>query len=166
MYKSTILAILGSLSLLASASPAPVKQLADRAESPEGPISVEIPRDLSISNVTVEDTEISALFKRDRCYNTGADVTINIEDARNLQRSLQNDSPNSMVFVGQANHVTFYWGAVKLCIQNAYVFENTHIKHWDAGWAIGYLLNWCCDGGNQKWYFIPPNLRSKNLISR
>ncbi|KAF6804361.1 hypothetical protein CMUS01_14868 [Colletotrichum musicola] len=70
----------------------------------------------------------------------------NQADADALQRDLQNNSPDSMSFVGAWSSVSWSWGTAKVCIANQYLADNTHIKRWEAGWAMGYIKDMCCSG--------------------
>jgi hypothetical protein len=66
-------------------------------------------------------------------------------DARLLQNDLQNSDEVAYV----PAHSYHFWdkGSARICVWNDYIFENTHVSAWEAGWAIGYINNLCCTGG-------------------
>jgi hypothetical protein len=39
-----------------------------------------------------------------------------------------------------------YWtlGSIKLCVDNNYLTENTHVSYWEAGWGALSVKNACC----------------------
>ncbi|GKT94903.1 secreted protein [Colletotrichum tofieldiae] len=70
----------------------------------------------------------------------------NQDNATELQRQLQNDNPNGLSYLPAWSTVSWSLGTAKVCISNQYLSDNTHIKRWEAGWAMGYreveLLWW------------------------
>ncbi|KAK4443641.1 hypothetical protein QBC34DRAFT_476716 [Podospora aff. communis PSN243] len=85
------------------------------------------------------------LQARDSC---GSNI-FNVQHAISMANELQNVSPNDLTFVGKTSWVSWTYGEARICIYNNYIFENTHIKRWEAGWVTGYIYNRCCNpGGN------------------
>ncbi|KZL80909.1 hypothetical protein CI238_06646 [Colletotrichum incanum] len=70
----------------------------------------------------------------------------NQDDATELQRQLQNDNPDGLSYLPAWSTMSWSLGTAKVCISNQYLSDNTHIKRWEAGWAMGYVRNLCCSG--------------------
>lgn len=71
-------------------------------------------------------------------------------DALALQNSLQNaDNANGdLNYLAAHSYLSWDWGSARVCVWNDYVFENTHVSPWEAGWAVGYINGICCTGGD------------------
>lgn len=83
------------------------------------------------------------LKRTDQCW--GPNGAFRVSDARDLQFDLQRNNANKMFLVRQnRGWISFVMGEARVCIQNNYIFENTHISGWEAGWVIGYILGKCC----------------------
>ncbi|KAK3346024.1 hypothetical protein B0T25DRAFT_520540 [Lasiosphaeria hispida] len=90
--------------------------------------------------------ERGVLGKRDTCYRQDP---FSAADMRALKARLQGSRQNEMV---ELKHGFVTWwdqGSVKLCVYNNYIFENTHLKWWEAGWAVGYIDSACCSSNSQ-----------------
>ncbi|KAF4333897.1 hypothetical protein FBEOM_12291 [Fusarium beomiforme] len=83
-----------------------------------------------------------------RGCNSGANFKAS--DAVKLQNSLQNQNPDQLVNLPARTLMEWSLGEAKICVNNWYAFENTHIKRWEAGWVTGYIRDTCC-GGNSQW---------------
>lgn len=89
--------------------------------------------------------------KRDWCGVQGDLMTKT--DIQWLQSSLQNTDPNALAYVPKRSYYSWTLGTARICIYNDYIFENTHIKRWEAGWAVGYITGRCCrTPGTPQWY--------------
>jgi hypothetical protein len=103
---------------------------------------------------TANETEAAAadLEKRgDSCG--GSRYLINKSDISALQRDLQNNNPNELKYLPKQSWTGWVYGSALVCVHNYYLFENTHVKRWEAGWAVGYISGRCCTAeNNPQWY--------------
>ncbi|KAI2467180.1 hypothetical protein F4781DRAFT_433577 [Annulohypoxylon bovei var. microspora] len=79
------------------------------------------------------------IAKRDDCssaypYNQG--------DMDNLISSLQNDGQTDYLPAGSSSGWSL--GTAVVCTYNQYLFDNTHVTHWEMGWGAGYVKGQCC----------------------
>ncbi|GKT76917.1 hypothetical protein ColTof4_09340 [Colletotrichum tofieldiae] len=88
------------------------------------------------------ETENSLLSKRDDCGTLGALFSKN--NINNLMWDLQNNNPDGMTYVPHNNFVSWSNGDAQVCVKNTYFTENTHVKRWEVGWAVGYIRDMCC----------------------
>jgi hypothetical protein len=95
------------------------------------------------------DKDSGKFSKRDEWCNTGA--LYSRADADQLQRNLQTLNPNRLKSLPARIATSWTIGTAKVCVYNHYVFENTHVKEWEVGWAMGYIAGKCCTGGNSQW---------------
>ncbi|EXL65421.1 hypothetical protein FOPG_18353 [Fusarium oxysporum f. sp. conglutinans race 2 54008] len=143
---STVLLALMPLSVLSAAVPA--KEAEPRElifkEVQEGGV---IFRAYAPYNGTDIPEEASTLEKRG--CNSGANFKSS--DAIALKNSLQNNNPDQLSYLPARTLLEWSLGEAKICVNNWYAFENTHIKRWEAGWVTGYIKDSCC-GGNSMCY--------------
>ncbi|KAI0403201.1 hypothetical protein F4802DRAFT_572724 [Xylaria palmicola] len=95
-----------------------------------------------IANTTLSQRDESgepALAKRANCYGGGA---INTQDIENLGNQLQSKGGNN--YVPKTSYVSYTLGSTKVCILNNYLFDNTHVSDWEAGWGTLAVRNDCC----------------------
>jgi hypothetical protein len=83
--------------------------------------------------------------KRDSC---GTGYPYTDSDMTALINALQSDGQTDYVPAGSS--VNWELGTAKICTYNNYLFENTHVSHWEMGWGAGYIAGECC----------PPNLNN------
>jgi hypothetical protein len=87
------------------------------------------------------------LAKRDHCDTL---TTFSESDTRALQESLQSSSAD-LTFLGAHSYHSWDHGSARICVWNDYIFENTHVSQWEAGWAVGYVFDMCCSGQGGDW---------------
>lgn len=87
------------------------------------------------------------LAKRDFC---GSGSAYSVSDMRALIKSLQSDGGNDYLPAGSTQWWTL--GTARVCTYNRYIFENTHVSHWEQGWGADATMNSCCNpNGNPQW---------------
>ncbi|PPR00742.1 hypothetical protein CVT24_000948 [Panaeolus cyanescens] len=84
------------------------------------------------------------------CYSTK--LNINRADLTALSSDLQNNNPWALTYVPSGQRIGWYLGSALVCIYNDYIFENTHVTRWEAGWAIKYIQDTCFYTGSGVWY--------------
>ncbi|XDG09739.1 hypothetical protein ABKA04_009354 [Annulohypoxylon sp. FPYF3050] len=85
------------------------------------------------------------ISKRDSC---GSDYPYTQTDMDNLISSLQSDGGNDYLPAGSS--AGWSLGTAVVCTYNQYIFENTHVSHYEMGWGAGYIKGQCCpsEGSN------------------
>ena len=73
----------------------------------------------------------------------GAGHWLNRHDANNLANDLQNNNPGQMHAVNNRRSISYELGTAKVCIENYYWYDNTHVSRWEIGWVIRYMLETC-----------------------
>ena len=144
LSKSTLAAALALLSVpfLASASPAPV------ATDTEAEAEVPFSWGVTLYNETDPAPVASGpVEKRDFC---GYGTDFNNADMNSLANWLQNTDPWSQTYLPHQSVAWWKWGTAMICVRNLYLFEDTHIPRWEAGWAVKYIRDnlGCCNGGS------------------
>ncbi|RFU72002.1 hypothetical protein TARUN_10259 [Trichoderma arundinaceum] len=86
------------------------------------------------------------LDKRDQCQLV--EKWFDSDDGRALQKSLQTNNPDEMTYLPHGYIHEWWLGGARVCVYNHYWFENTHVKRWEVGWAVGYILDKCCNQAN------------------
>ncbi|KAL0943132.1 uncharacterized protein CTRU02_201018 [Colletotrichum truncatum] len=105
----------------------------------------------NITDAAETGNSLLTLTKRDDCGTLGALFSKN--SINNLMWDLQNNNPDEMTYVPHNNFVTWSNGDARVCVKNTYFTENTHVKRWEVGWAVGYIRDMCCNAsGNSQWY--------------
>jgi hypothetical protein len=132
------------LALMASASPPSVSKSLGAT-----PVPVSGIHEIGNGPSTVRRNGNNRLFKRDWC--DWDIMLLSKSDAEGLRNNLQGSDPWNQVYLPHKSYKYWVWGNAKLCIVNAYVFENTHISRWNAGWAVDYMLQMCCSNLST-WY--------------
>ncbi|KAL8933382.1 MAG: hypothetical protein Q9216_006391 [Gyalolechia sp. 2 TL-2023] len=74
--------------------------------------------------------------------------SVQVADIQDLATYLQNDEPNKLEYVSHQNFITWNRGTAKVCVHNFYLTENTHVSHWEAGWAVQSVKDGCCSSGS------------------
>lgn len=90
------------------------------------------------------------LSKRDWC-NDPSMGEFDMSDALALQKDLQNNNPSQLFPVNHGGWQSWTLRTARICISNNYIFENTHVSRWEAGWAIGYDIQICCTKNASRW---------------
>ncbi|KAI1209443.1 uncharacterized protein F4807DRAFT_460658 [Annulohypoxylon truncatum] len=80
-----------------------------------------------------------AVAKRDSC---SSDYPYTQSDMDALIADLQSDGQTDYLPAGSSAYWTL--GTAVICTYNDYVFDNTHVTHWEMGWAAGYIAGECC----------------------
>jgi len=83
--------------------------------------------------------------KRDTC---GSGYPYTVSDMDALISALQSDGQTDYNPGGLGQWVSHTYVTARICIYNNYLYENTHVSHWEDGWAAGYIAGECCTGGN------------------
>ncbi|KAK1952029.1 hypothetical protein LY78DRAFT_697864 [Colletotrichum sublineola] len=96
----------------------------------------------NITDAAETENSLLTLNKRDECGTNGPLFSKN--SINNLMWDLQNNDPDGMQYVPHNNLVSWSNGDAQVCVKNTYAFENTHVKRWEVGWAIGYIRDMCC----------------------
>ncbi|KAL0936105.1 uncharacterized protein CTRU02_208320 [Colletotrichum truncatum] len=105
------------------------------------------------STGSYEAIEQLSLDKRDSCGTRGP--LFDKQSISSLKWDLQNNNPNGKAYVPRQSWFSWSICNARVCIKNSYLTENTHIKRWEAGWAVGYIQDMCCyAGGNSQWYVL------------
>ncbi|KAH8664958.1 hypothetical protein BGZ61DRAFT_593271 [Ilyonectria robusta] len=86
--------------------------------------------------------EAAEIVKRDGCGS--ARDLIDRGDIEFLKNGLQNDDPWSVIAVPRLKGIGWYYGTAMVCVRNPYVFVDTYVSRWEAGWAIDYISKMCC----------------------
>jgi len=97
-------------------------------------------------NGTEKFEESSQLEKRG--CNSGANFKAS--DGIKLKNNLQGSDPDQLSYLPARSLIEWSLGEAKICVNNWYFSDNTHIKRWEAGWITGYIQDSCC-GGNSLW---------------
>lgn len=99
--------------------------------------------------------EAAEIVKRDGCGS--ARDLIDRGDIEFLKNGLQNDDPWSVIAVPRLKGIGWYYGTAMVCVRNPYVFADTYVSRWEAGWAIDYISKMCCSnsGTSSGWYVNP-----------
>lgn len=98
----------------------------------------------------VEDLETS-IEKRDSCG--AGNILVSKSGVNDLIWDLQNNNPDGLTYLPHGGHTDWARGDVRVCVDNTYVFENTHVRRWEVGWAMSYIRDMCCStSGNPQWY--------------
>lgn len=71
------------------------------------------------------------LAKRDAWDGCGRRTTYTVSDMRAMIKSLQSDGGNDYHPAGSIQWWTL--GTARICTYNRYIFENTHVSHWEQG---------------------------------
>lgn len=100
------------------------------------------------NDVTVPEHEASLFAKRDSCY-TGS--TYNSADANKMANNLQTINPDKLHYLGHGQSTSWTVGTARVCIYNKYIFENTHVKEWEVGWAMKAIASSCNCNNNAQW---------------
>ncbi|KAL8998030.1 MAG: hypothetical protein Q9188_006184 [Gyalolechia gomerana] len=74
--------------------------------------------------------------------------SVQVTDIQDLATHLQNDDPNKLEYVSHQNFITCTRGTAKGCVHNFYLTENTHVSHWEVGWAVQSVKDGCCSSGS------------------
>ncbi|ORY16975.1 hypothetical protein BCR34DRAFT_584035 [Clohesyomyces aquaticus] len=91
----------------------------------------------------------NGLAKRDDCGSTRH--LVNKNDIIAMANDLQNNNPNGNAYVGHQSWTAWTLGSASVCIHNWYLTENTHVTRWEAGWAVRYISDRCCNvAGNSQ----------------
>ncbi len=45
---------------------------------------------------------------------------------------------------------------MQICVYNNYIFENTHVSHWEEGWGAGFIKGECCPAESSNAYWSVP----------
>lgn len=94
-------------------------------------------------------TDVSAA--QDNC-NTHTGYIIK-SDIVALSASPQNTNAWTTAYLPSLTYASWSVGTAKICVRNAYWFENTHVTRWEAGWATGYIYDQCCKAtDNAQWW--------------
>lgn len=89
----------------------------------------------------------AVLAKRDSC---GSGTTYSVSEMRTLISNLQSDGGNDYVPAGYVHIWTR--GTARICTYNRYIFENTHVSHFEQGWGADLTMKNCCNpDGNPQW---------------
>lgn len=74
-----------------------------------------------------------------------------VADAQNIQQSIAANTLNPpqepLFWLGAAGTYRIYGKTAKVCVSNAWVFENTHVHLGDVAFAVNYLLGSCGSAG-------------------
>lgn len=106
----------------------------------------------SSAAVTAVEPPDSVIQKRDSCRQDRQPY--NMADMAFIKNDLQTNDPWRLVKVVQSGGTASWsWRTARICIRNPYLFDNTHVSRWEAGWAIGYITGMCCPGAT--WYVVP-----------
>ncbi|PPR03040.1 hypothetical protein CVT24_012306 [Panaeolus cyanescens] len=102
--------------------------------------------------LNITSNTVSTNDRAGGCYTTN--YNINREDMTALSADLQNNNPQSLTYLPANHWISYRYGTALLCLFNDYVFENTHLSRWEAGWAIKNIQETCsytgsgiCQGG-------------------
>ncbi|KAI6085594.1 hypothetical protein F4821DRAFT_240102 [Hypoxylon rubiginosum] len=77
--------------------------------------------------------------KRDDCASS---TPYTQSDMDALISSLQSDGQSD--YLPAASSTGWLLGTAKVCTYNNYIFDNTHVSHWEIGWGAGYVKGLCC----------------------
>ncbi|KAF6803180.1 hypothetical protein CSOJ01_11095 [Colletotrichum sojae] len=89
----------------------------------------------------IEDSE-TPLKKRDECG--AGNILVSKAGVNALISDLQNNNPDGLTYLPHGSGTNWARGDVRVCVDNTYVFENTHVKRWEVGWAMSYIRDMCC----------------------
>jgi hypothetical protein len=128
MYSSTLLA---SLALFSSTFASPVSTAVTPVKA--GPIPKAYDPLLDPNNA---NSTMSILAS---CPGGSNENTADIESMGNW---LQSQSGN--FYLPHLSQMSWTLGSVKLCVDNNYLTENTHVTYWEAGWGALSVKNACC----------------------
>ncbi|KAI4191638.1 MAG: hypothetical protein LQ346_004684 [Caloplaca aetnensis] len=142
----TLLSLLAASASLVNAAAVPAA-----AASPDDNVLV-LEGPFPINATTLETRSSSILSKRADCY-TGSGI--NTPDLTELARQLQNDNPDQLTYLPALSWTAWTYGSARTCVYNNYVYDNTHVKRWEAGWGSVSVKNQCCytpycGGGKQQ----------------
>jgi len=135
--------------LLATASPTPAEEELASSNTTTAATVIIFDDGTSSSTVHVTDeerhNETTSLFLDKRVENNchGAGHWLNRHDANNLANDLQNNNPGQMHAVNNRRSISYELGTAKVCIENYYWYDNTHVSRWEIGWVIRYMLETC-----------------------
>lgn len=101
---------------------------------------------VSLNDTRLHNTASGGLQKRDWC---GSGYPYTDSDMNALINSLQSDGQS--VYLPVVSSSGWYLGTAKICVYNNYLYENTHVSHWEMGWGAGYIAGKCCPNGNPQW---------------
>ncbi|KAI0387397.1 hypothetical protein F5Y04DRAFT_274250 [Hypomontagnella monticulosa] len=79
------------------------------------------------------------LAKRDSCSSA---TPYSDSDMDALINSLYNDGETD--YLPATGSLGYYIGTAIVCVYNTYIFENTHVSHWEMGWGADYIKGQCC----------------------
>jgi hypothetical protein len=128
MYSSTLLA---SLALLSSTFASPLSTTVTPTKT--GPISKAYDPLLDPNNA---NSTMSILAS---CSGGSNENTADIESMGNW---LQGQS--GTFYAPHLSQTSWTLGSIKLCVDNNYLTENTHVSYWEAGWGALSVKNACC----------------------
>ena len=130
---TALLSLLAACTTLANGAAVP----ADKVLVFEGPYPL---------NSTIEgrSSDDHILVKRAACNWGGA--SIYLDDIDEMVRQLHNDYPDQLSYLPARSYVGWNRGEARICAQNRYYADNTHVKRWEAGWAANVVRNECCPG--------------------
>ncbi|KAL8656929.1 MAG: hypothetical protein Q9226_002435 [Calogaya cf. arnoldii] len=138
--------------LAAYASLASTAAVPAAAASPEDKVLVfegPFPMNTTLEGPDSSSADAPTLSKRAVCLWSGSNIYI--PDINEMVRQLQNDWPDQLKYLPARSYASWTWGAARICAQNWYYADNTHIKRWEAGWAANEAKNHCCPGGPSSW---------------
>ncbi|TLS27894.1 hypothetical protein PpBr36_02066 [Pyricularia pennisetigena] len=124
------------LPLLASAAPAPNAD-ATVPVSTTSPLADDVP---GISNATEADSGMSIM---DSCWGSH---DIQRSDVNNLKNWLLSNDPEARTYLARRTSSSWSLGTARITLNNDYFFEDTSVKRFEFGWALGWIADNCCSG--------------------
>ncbi|GKT66842.1 hypothetical protein ColTof4_12967 [Colletotrichum tofieldiae] len=104
----------------------------------------------NITDAAAAEDSLLSLEKRDSCG--AGNRLLSKSSINNLMWDLQNNNPDGMTYLGHGSGTSWVNGEARVCVDNTYLTENTHVKRWEIGWAVGYIRDMCCTAsGNPQW---------------
>ena len=105
--------------------------------------------DTAHAGISARDDGPAGILKREYC---GTGVLYNRADAVRMANNLQTINPNGLRYLAHRMSTSWTDNTARVCIYNYYLTENTHIKEWEVGWAMKYIMNMCCTAAsNPQW---------------
>jgi hypothetical protein len=102
----------------------------------EGPFPIDYSISTSQHPIGKDDDTVHILAS---CYSGG---DINTGDIEALFKYLQSRGGDFYLPKSSALQTTL--GSARACTYNNYLFENTHVSYWEAGWGVRSVKEACC----------------------